>query len=263
MQVKLPVLALAIAVFAWSAAAQTTAGTPGSTTTSQDAAASATAGMSGSTTITAVLDKSVDAKKAKVGEQVQAKATADARTASGTTIPTGSKLIGHVTEVKPHEKGANAQSSLGIQFDHAIVKGGQDVPIHAVIQAIAAPQQSAPVAGAPDITGGGGGYGQGGYGQGGYGTPAATGPRGGGAAQGAPTATAPTGGIARPAGAPTNTGDTGATSAGQVSANTTGVVGIRDLKLEPQGSEGSMITSDNKNVKLDSGTQLVLRVTPQ
>jgi len=258
MQTKFLVLALTVATFASSAAAQTSAQNPGTSQKQTTMAANA------STTINAVLDKSVDAKKAKVGEQVEAKTTADARTATGTTIPRGSKLIGHVTEVKAHEKGsADAQSSLGIQFDRAMLKGGQEIPLHATIQAIAAPPQNTmPVGGDISAAGtGGGGYGQGGYGQGGYGgSNSAQRPMGGPVGQTASTAAGTVDTVGNVGGVAT----TGA--AGQLGANATGVVGIRDLKLDTQASDSatsSVITSDNKNVKLDSGTQLVLRVTAQ
>src|SRR5581483_876120 len=110
---KFSVLALVLIAFAGSATAQTS-----STQSSSNAAATA----SGGTTINAVLDKSIDAKKAKAGDQVEAKTTADAMVGT-TSIPRGSKLVGHITEAKPHEKG-NAESSLGIQFDQAVIKGG-------------------------------------------------------------------------------------------------------------------------------------------
>jgi len=247
MHARLSFLALVVIAFAWTAAAQT------NQSSSNPAASSGT-------TINAVLDKSIDAKKVKPGEQVEAKTTADAMIA-GTTIPRGSKLIGHVTEAKPHEKGSGA-SSLGIQFDQVVVKGGQQVPIHTAIQAIAAPQPSAPIGSAPDMSAGGGGYGQGGYGQGGYGSTGT--PRGVGQAP-----TAPMGGVGPNPGETSpaaTTASSAPNSGGQLSASSTGVLGIKDLKLESTASDstqGSVITSDNKNVKLDAGTHLLLRVTGQ
>ena len=226
---------------------------------------SANVNASGGATINAVLEKSVDAKKAKVGDQVEAKTTADARTSNGATIPKGSKLFGHVTEVKAREKGnANAQSSIAIGFDRAVIKGGQEVPIHAVIQAIAPPPAPA-IPGGSDMqpSSSGGGYGQ--SGQGGYGSnPGSSRPAmGGPVGQTTSTAAGTAGGVADTAGA---TAHAGAGSTGQLGANATGVMGIKDLRLETQASDsthGSVITSDNKNVKLESGTQLLLRVTAQ
>ena len=38
-------------------------------------------------------------------------------------IPRGSKIVGHVTEVKAREKG-QAESAVGVVFDHAVLKDG-------------------------------------------------------------------------------------------------------------------------------------------
>lgn len=47
-----------------------------------------------------------------------------------------------------------------------------------------------------------------------------------------------------------------------ITGNTQGVVGISDLKLmaAPNGSQGSVVSSDKSNVKLESGTFMLLRV---
>ena len=261
-------ITLAAVAVAWNIAparAQTSTDAQNPTASTQGPAATAAG-----TTISAVLDKSVDAKKAKVGDQVQATTTADGRIVTGAVIPRGAKLMGRVTEVKAHEKGsANAQSTLGIQFERAVVKGGEAVPIHGVIQAIAAPAQAPMASSAPDMSGGGpsGGYGQGGLGQGGYGTPAPTASRGtvGTAGQPASPASGPRGGVPGATDGTTSTvGTTGGAAAGQLPPNATGVVGIKDLRLDQsQSAQAPVISSDIKNVKLDSGTQLLVRVTPQ
>jgi hypothetical protein len=251
---KTSLLALIAFTFSWSAAAQTNA-------TMQDQGASqGTAATGSGGSLMVVLDKTIDAKKAKVGDQVEAKTTGAAHTASGVTIPEGSKLIGHVTEAKPREKGAaNAQSSLGIAFDRVQVKGGQEIPIHAVIQALRAPQPAAMPA-APDMSAGpSGGYGQGGYGQGGYGGVGGVAPR-----------TTNTTSIPQPTPRTTPVGAPGSTpppnaNGEDINPGMTGAVGMKDLRLESGGdaARGSIVTSDNKNVKLESGTQMLLRVTGQ
>ena len=50
-----------------------------------------------------------------------------------------------------------------------------------------------------------------------------------------------------------------------INANSHGVIGNSNLTLGPQASatEGSVISSGHGNVKLDSGTVLVLRVISQ
>lgn len=52
-------------------------------------------------------------------------------------IRKGSHLVGHVTEVKSKGNG-DANSSLGIAFDHAVLKDGRQVPMNSVVQALAA-----------------------------------------------------------------------------------------------------------------------------
>jgi hypothetical protein len=47
-----------------------------------------------------------------------------------------------------------------------------------------------------------------------------------------------------------------------LSQNSTGVIGIKGVNLTSQ-SGSSIISSDSKSVKLDSGTQMLLRVVQQ
>ena len=56
--------------------------------------------------------------------------------AAGTEIPKGSKLVGHVTDVRPRGEGSE-NSQIAIQFDRAELKGGQTLPIASVIQSVA------------------------------------------------------------------------------------------------------------------------------
>src|SRR5258706_7227035 len=103
---------------------------------------SASADIATGTTIDAVLTKPVDAKKAKQGDEVVAKAASDVKSDGKVVIAKGSKLLGHVTEAKARGKGEE-QSALGIAFDKAVLKGGQELALNTVIQAVAAPQQAA------------------------------------------------------------------------------------------------------------------------
>lgn len=241
-------------------AAQSTSAEQSATVNKQGMDASAAAAQSA--TLNAVLSKSVDAKKAKEGDQVLAKTTQDATTSAGTKIPKNTKLVGHVTEVKAKAKG-EANSSLGFVFDKAVLKGGQEVPLHAVIQAIAAPPQipvgdlansdtgmGAPNAGSSGSMGtrpsaNGGAIGQ---------TTNAVG-------QTANTATGAVDNATRAAGSATQAGvNTGAV----LDANATGVIGLNGVQLQQAtgaSANGSVpsLTSTTGNVRLDSGTQLVLK----
>src|SRR5205085_7412100 len=113
----------------------------------------ANAGLAQGTNINATLSKSLDSKKAKTGDPVEAKTTSDVKSAGQTVIPRGSKLIGHVTQATARGKG-DADSTLGIAFDHAVLKNGQQIPLNATVQALAAAQSA--VSANDDMMNGGG-----------------------------------------------------------------------------------------------------------
>ncbi len=50
-----------------------------------------------------------------------------------------------------------------------------------------------------------------------------------------------------------------------INGQTTGVIGISHLNLQSgaNGNQGSILTSDKNNVKLESGTMLLLKVNQQ
>ena len=215
------------------------------------------------TVVGAELSKGIDAKKAKVGQEVVAKALADLRDTNGNlVIPRGAKLVGHVTQVQAASK-EQPQSSLGIIFDKAEAKHGKEakeIGMHAGIQALAKPEPPAMAQGQePEGTGGAGGGPMGG------GQPSmGGGGRNSGAMGGAaPRQQGPIGDMGGGGNAPTNQ-PPGSSGPG-INANSHGVIGIPNLTLSPQASptEGSVISSSRGNVKLDSGTMLVLRVIGQ
>ncbi len=95
------------------------------------------------------LSKTVDAKKAKTGDEVLATVTQDLKANSGeVVVPKDTKMIGHVTEAQARNK-EQKQSELGIAFDHAVVKGDQ-MQLPMSIQAVIAPLSNSPGAGAPE-----------------------------------------------------------------------------------------------------------------
>src|SRR5258706_12456003 len=102
--------------------------------------ASSEASLAGGTAINAALNSSIDSKKAKPGEQITAHTMEAVKSTDGRTIlPKGTKLVGHVTKASARSNG-QGESTLAIQFDKAMLKGGQEVPLNnVVIQAIAAP----------------------------------------------------------------------------------------------------------------------------
>lgn len=197
----------------------------------------------------ATLTKPVDARKNKPGDEVVAKSTEDVKSNGQVVIPRGSKIVGHVTEAKARTKGQK-DSSLGLQFDHAVLKNGTMVPVSFAVQAISsaavaqAPQDSlmssgdAGMAGESSMRSSGGVIG------------------GAGATAGAITNTA--------VGATGSLGSAGGVTSAPLTTRSQGVVGIPNLTLasEATNSTTSTITSNASNVHLDSGTEMILRANP-
>src|SRR5579884_878524 len=90
-------------------------------------------------TIPVTLEKSVDARKNKAGDNVIARATENVKSEGQIVIPRGSQIVGRVTEAKARST-EQPESALGIIFDHAILKGGRELPLALTIQAIAPPR---------------------------------------------------------------------------------------------------------------------------
>jgi hypothetical protein len=239
---------------------------------SASANSSGNGSLAAGTTIPATLSKPVDARKAKPGDEITAKTTQDVRSSSGVVIPRGSKLVGHVTDAKARAKG-DSESALGVAFDRAVLRNGQEVPFQASIQALAAGTANASAPLADDSFGGAS--------QGGIASSAPSGGGRGGAlggvgstVGGATNAVGNVGGVANGAG--NAVGGVGATTAstvnsglgatGQLNSASTGVIGLNGLALNSAASNstaGSVITSPGKDVKLDSGTQMILQTTQQ
>ncbi len=198
------------------------------------------------------LTKTIDAKKAKPGDEVEAKVTQDSKARNGEMImPKDTKVIGHVTEAQARNK-EQKESELGIVFDHAAMKDGSNLAVPMSIQAIIAPLNTGN-SGAEDTgqtapTAGPGGM------------PAGTSPgRMPGMGGTPPMPSARTSGSDWPAGS-----QTGTNARPPITESTQGVVGISNLKLSPpaNGTQGSVLSSEKNNVKLDSGTLMLLRVNP-
>lgn len=255
---KLLNVIVTVALMALTAGAQTAANSSASAASNPGMQASAAGTLASGTTIPATLSKSIDAKKAKNGDEVAAKTTQEVRSSSGLVIPKGSKLIGHVTDAKARAKG-DSQSSLAIAFDTLKLKNGQQVPIHANIQALAAPPESAPVPLGEDTNPGVGAPSPSATPMGGRGNAGVAGPMGstaGGVAN--PAA----GASPSPAGVNANTSTAGR-EGGELSPSSTGVIGLNGIQLSAassNNSQGSVITSSGKDLKLNSGTRVVLQV---
>jgi hypothetical protein len=222
--------------------------------------------------INAELTAPVDSKKAKPGDPVAARTTEPTKSNGKTVIPKGSKLVGHVTQASARAKG-DSESALGIVFDKAILKSGEEVPLNVAIQALASAQSTAVASGGND-TGVMSGAGGSAMGSG----------RASGGALGGVTSTAggATGTVTNTAASATNTaggalnstvhsaantaasgpGAVGGLNAtGQLMSNSRGVFGMQGVNLSSAttgAAQGSLITSAGKNLHLDGGTQMLL-----
>ena len=95
----------------------------------------------------ATLSQTVDARKAKPGDAVTATLTDDVRANGRLLLLRGTMLVGRVTEAQARTSRADsgdapADSRLGIEFEKAVLRDGQEVPINATIQAVAAGEPS-------------------------------------------------------------------------------------------------------------------------
>jgi hypothetical protein len=201
------------------------------------------------------LTKTIDAKKVKPGDEVVATVTQDMKTKTGdVVVPKDTTVIGHVTESQARSK-EQKESEVGIAFDHAVVKG-DSMPLPMSIQAVIAPATNSPSNAAandqesPAMAGG---------------SPAAGAPASpmgaghsstgsvGGSVQAQSNYPQPEGGETQ---APANPRPV-------INGMTEGVIGISHLKLDADPQDpvnGSLLSSDKNNVKLDKGTLMLLRV---
>ena len=223
---------------------------------STPAAAPNNAKIAPGSVIPAQLTKTVDAKKAKQGDQVIAKVPQDLPSTSGQVlVPKDSKVVGHVTEVQPRSK-EQKESQLGIAFDRLEMKNGEQMQLPMSIQAVIAPPNRNPANAAN---------------AGGANEPAPGSPSAG---TGSPTGTGARGGMGQyPSAPPSGAGVSGGAPSGnqptanpqpQITGDTKGVVGIPNLTLSAalDATQGSVMTSEKNNVKLEDGTFLLLRVSP-
>ena len=231
----------------------------------------ASGALSSGTTLQAELSKSLDAKKAKPGDEVSAKLTQDVKENGRVVLHKGSKLVGHVTEAQAKSK-ENAESKLGMVFDKAVLKGGEEVAFSGVIQAVAPPVQGALSVAGDENSSLGSGMGSGSSMGGGH-SGGGLGSVGSVAGAAGSTVNSATGAVGNTAGSVTNsTGavngavnrTAGVAANGALNSAAHGVVGMQgvDLNSAAAGSaQGSVISSASRNVKLDSGTQMILQVT--
>ncbi len=86
------------------------------------------------TLIRVKLATQIDAKKAHVGDQVQANTTDDLNSQPPGLATKGCKVLGHVAEVVPHQ--GDTPSKLRIIFDKMVLKNDSEMALPATIQAV-------------------------------------------------------------------------------------------------------------------------------
>jgi hypothetical protein len=198
----------------------------------------------------------LDSKTAKTGDSVVVQTKTSAKTADGTEIPKGSKLVGKVMAVHPSGAGDNAQVVL--QFDHLELKGGQSVPVHSQIQSIA-PAGGAASASGSALAGGTTSAPP----AGGSSNPGASGANGGSRAS-VPQATGGDAGAAA-AGAPAP--GTVVARTGNIAIRTTSIPGVLVANNAPgqqdprMAQASSILLGAKQDIELDGGTQMVVGVS--
>ena len=233
-------------------------------------AAGQSANIRQGTKISTELMSNVDARNAKVGDQVKARVTRNVKEHGQTVIHKGDTLVGHVTSVQSGAA-SSAGSNLGIQFDQ-LVQGNSTMHLNTVLSSIVSargnaegnanadtmdmPEMSAPVV-TPAGNGGGGGGGRGGL-LGGVGSTVGS---TAGSVVGAAGSTLGRvdNGVGNTVGATTRTGV----------GNNSGIglgTPLRNIHLQSQASANqstgmnSMLSTKKGDLQLESGTQMEFRV---
>jgi hypothetical protein len=200
--------------------------------------AQAAAALPVGTTICAELTRTLDARKLKVGDPVEARTTLAVLAHGIVAIPEGSKFLGHVTAAAARSD-TSERSVVGILFDKVELKGKAEVPISLTLQAIG--ERPLHALAAPDFAG-----------RLDSGRP--PGPPGQRAAPAPPDPPPPPETAAPP-------DDKGSRNP-ILDASSKGAYGFPDVFLieSKDATRGSRVVSHKKNVKISDGAEIVLRV---
>jgi hypothetical protein len=193
------------------------------------------------TQIRAQLDKPIDAKKAKVGDEVTAKTTDNLNSTPPNLATKGCKIVGHLVEVSSHQ--GDTAAVLGIAFDKMILNDGSEMSLAANIQAIGFADEFNPATDTEMIGQMGGGPG------------IRSGPAPGGTIGAGSGTPSNYGGERLPGGGASSNSDA------KLPFNAKGAIGMSGVTLAPGPTQDSVLTGKKRNVKLESGMQMILRVT--
>jgi hypothetical protein len=230
----------------------------------QNPPAPVTAPLGIGTAFNAVLSDAMDTRHARPGDPVTAEAAEDVTYQSSVIFPKGTKVIGHIVRATSGGRG-RAGSALFVQFDKAVLKNGEEVILNAGIQALAvgavAPLSDTDASKDAGLSA------------------AANTPSGPPAERTEPASAESTNdgalvvstvydnsrrGLRPPLfAAPTAEGELN--SDGLFSPESKGAFGRPDVKVytpTSEGSHGTVLLSAKKQMRLDSGTRLLLVVQP-
>jgi hypothetical protein len=229
-------------------------GAPPAQTESPAATQTAAPRIAPGSVIPVQLTSTLDAKKAKTGEQVTAKVTRDLKSSDGMMLmPKDTEIVGHITEAQAKNK-QDKESQVGIVFDHAVTKDG-NVSYPMSIQAVISPQifqnQNSGNNGASAAP-----------------SPSQSGQMPSGQMPGGSSRGSMGGGQSEPTSGAASGETSGASQASvgnappAITGHTQGMVGFSHMKLEsPASPTGpSVISSEKSNVKLENGTLMLLRI---
>jgi len=228
------------------------------------------AGLSSGTAFNATLSSPVDSKKSKPGDVLTARTTENLKAEGKTILPKGTKLVGHVTQASARAKG-DAESTLAITFDRAVLKSGEELPLNLAIQAMASARAAAAAtdAGMETMAGSSATGSSMAAGHGTIGGLTSTAGSATGSIRNTAATFANTGGAAVNSGVNSTTAAAvasqgavgGLNTAGQLTSNSRGVFSMEGLNLNSvanNNTQSSVITSAGKNVHLDSGTRMLM-----
>ena len=85
------------------------------------------------------LEKRLESKKLKVGDQVEAKLRQDIKVEGEMVVAKNSRFVGHVAESMSRDRG-DPVNRLAIVFDRALMKAGGELPVYGVIAGVLVPQ---------------------------------------------------------------------------------------------------------------------------
>lgn len=177
-------------------------------------------------TVPATLLTPIDVQKTKAGDEIAARTGEAVKKDGRVVVPKGAKLIGHVVEAKTRADD-HPTSQLVLTFDRAMTRGGKEIPVSASIASISRAQGIA----APSNMQ-----------QGDTGVPSS-------AAPGAATAAKQGHSSGSPAAPPAPT------ASEERGEPATGAFTLR------QQATRTIISSNSDNVRLASGTQLLMQIT--